>query len=66
MEKLTRKKEGKFITKVFMETLTNVSFAYRLMQNRQSAFRFRIKRKSEFETLKIHVEGLESENDRLR
>lgn len=36
------------------------------MQNRVSAFRFRIKRKQEFETLKEQVTELCNENDRLQ
>lgn len=36
------------------------------MQNRESAFRFRIKRKGEFETLKMEVDQLLEENEKLR
>lgn len=38
----------------------------RLLQNRESAFRFRIKRKSEFETLRQIVKDLEDENSALK
>lgn len=40
--------------------------SYRLMQNRVSAFRFRIKRKEEFETLKDQVDSLIEENEALK
>jgi hypothetical protein len=33
-------------------------FPRRLLQNRESAFRFRIKRKSEFDTLRLKVKDL--------
>jgi len=38
----------------------------RLVQNRESAFRFRIKRKSEFETLRQQVDELIEENEGLK
>ena len=39
---------------------------YRLMQNRVSAFRFRVKRKEEYEELKDKVQALVSENEDLK
>lgn len=47
------------------DVIINLSF-YRLMQNRVSAFRFRIKRKQEFEILKDQVQTLTEENDALK
>ena len=38
----------------------------RLFQNRESAFRFRIKRKSELETLRQQVDELIEENEGLK
>ena len=40
--------------------------SYRLIQNRVSAFRFRVKRKQEFETLRDQVNLLVEENDALK
>jgi len=36
------------------------------MQNRVSAYRFRIKRKAEFETFRDQVNALEEENNQLK
>jgi bZIP transcription factor len=59
-----RKKEGKDSLVISMHVITYL--LSRLMQNRVSAYRFRIKRKQEFETLKQYVNELVSENDNLR
>jgi cell division protein FtsB len=36
------------------------------MQNRVSAYRFRIKRKAEYETLRDEIQALNNENDLLK
>ena len=57
-----RKKEGKSHPLFFMVRNILTNLPYRLMQNRVSAFRFRIKRKQEFDVLKGHVNEINDEN----